>query len=385
MNAPTPAPVAGTTATASDRPAPLLLNPGPVTLSERVRRALLQPDLCHRESEFFDLQDEARARLLRVYDLPATQWAPVLLTGSGTAAVEAMISSLIPADGRLLVIENGVYGERISAIATRHGIASEALHGEWGADIDLAALTARLDATPAITHVAVVHHETTTGRLNPLDKIGGLCRQRGIGILLDAVSSFGAEAIDFENGGIVAAAAGANKCLHGVPGACFVLARHEALAAGHPRTMYLDLAAWERAQAQRGTPFTPSVHAYYALLEALREFEDEGGLAARHARYAALAEHVRAGLATLGIAALLPAEQSSVVLRSYRLPEGIDYPTLHDGLKAAGFVIYAGQGVLSQTMFRISTMGALSDADMQRLIDAVASIVSTAAAPAPAR
>lgn len=375
MNAPRQS-LTETTVALGRSDAPLLLNPGPVTLSDRVRQALLQPDLCHRESEFFDLQDEARARLLGVYDLSATQWAPVLLTGSGTAAVEAMISSLLPADGRLLVLENGVYGERISAIATRHGIATEAIHGQWGEDIDLAALAARLDATPTITHVAVVHHETTTGRLNPLAPISALCRARGVGILLDAVSSFGAESIDFENGGIVAAAAGANKCLHGVPGACFVLARHDALAAGAPRTMYLDLAAWDRAQSQRGTPFTPSVHAYYALLEALREFDDEGGLSARHARYAALAETVRVGLAELGIAALLPSDQSSVVLRSYLLPKGVDYAMLHDGLKAAGFVIYAGQGALSKTMFRISTMGALTHADMQRLIDAVAAIVA---------
>jgi len=358
--------------------APLLLNPGPVTLSDRVRRALLQPDLCHREDEFFDLQEEARTRLLSVYNLDGAQWAPVLLTGSGTAAVEAMISSLLPEQGRLLVLENGVYGERISAIAKRHGITTEALHAQWGEDIDITALAARLDAAPAVTHVAVVHHETTTGRLNRLGQIGTLCRERGIGILLDAVSSFGAEEIDFAQGGIIAAAAGANKCLHGVPGACFVLARHDALAASAPRTMYLDLAAWARAQAQRGTPFTPSVHAYYALVEALREFDEDGGVPARHARYAMLAEHVRHGFAALGIEALLPAEQSSVVLRSFRLPKGVDYAMLHDGLKAAGFVIYAGQGAFSRTMFRISTMGALTIEDMQRLIEAVARILMQA-------
>lgn len=353
----------------------LLLNPGPVTLTERVRRSLLQPDLCHREPEFFALQDEARQRLLDVYALDGARWAPVLLTGSGTAAVEAMISSLIPTDGRLLAVENGVYSERMTAIAARHGIAHETLPFAWGAQIDAAAVIARLDAEPRITHLSIVQHETTTGRLNALDVIGAACKARGIGILLDAVSSFGAEAIDFEAWGIVAAAATANKCLHGVPGACFVLAQREALEKSAPRTLYLDLAAWNRAQDAQGTPFTPSVHTYYALLEALRELEDEGGRAARYARYAALAEQVRAGFAELGIDGLLTADESSVVLRAYRLPAGIDYPTLHDALKAEGFVIYAGQGKLSKDMFRISTMGAVTSDDMARLVTAVGHVL----------
>ena len=357
----------------------LLLNPGPVTLSERVRHSLLQTDLCHREPEFFDLQDEARQRLLRVYSLDGQRWAPVLLTGSGTASVEAMITSMLPADGRLLIIENGVYGERMTAIAARHGIAHETVHQAWASPIDEQAVITRLDAEPRLTHVALVHHETTTGRLNAIERIGAACKARGIGVLLDAVSSFGAETIDFDTWGIVAAAAGANKCLHGVPGACFVLADRQALTQGSPRTMYLDLAAWSRAQDIRGTPFTPSVHAYYALVEALREFEEEGGLAARHARYAALAEQVRTGLAELGIAALLEPIDSSVVLRAYQLPVGIDYPTLHDALKTAGFVIYAGQGDLSKQMFRISTMGAVTAADMDRLIAAVATLLNNTA------
>lgn len=354
----------------------LLLNPGPVTLSERVRRSMLQTDLCHRESEFFDLQDQIRQRLLRVYDLAPSTWAPVLLTGSGTAAVEAMISSMMPADGCLLSIENGVYGERISAIAARHGIAYDTLSSGWGGRIDIDAIAARLDSDPRITHVAVVHHETTTGRLNPIEEIGALCKARGIGVLLDAVSSFGAEAIDFERAGIIAAAAGANKCLHGVPGACFVLADRAALEQGAPRTLYLDLAAWNRAQDSRGTPFTPSVHTYYALLEALCEYEDEGGLAARHTRYRQLAEQVREGLAALGIQSLIDPDQSSVVLRAYKLPAGIDYPLLHDALKAEGFIIYAGQGALSKEMFRISTMGAVTAADMARLVAAIGSLIS---------
>ena len=272
----------------------LLLNPGPVTLTERVRRSLLQPDLCHRESEFFDLQDEARARLVAAYELDPAEWTAVLMTGSGTAAVESMIAALVPKDGKLLVIENGVYGERITQIATQYGIAHDVLKHEWMQAPDLAQIAARLDAG-GYSHVAVIHHETTTGRLNDLGAIAEVCRSRGVKMLVDGVSSFGAEAIDFAGGDIDAVAATANKCLHGVPGAAFVIVRRSALANAASRTYYLDLGRLAKLQDQRNTPFTPSVHAYYALVEALREFDEAGGWRARHAHYKALADQAQAG------------------------------------------------------------------------------------------
>ncbi|HHV7525218.1 TPA: 2-aminoethylphosphonate aminotransferase [Burkholderia orbicola] len=346
----------------------LLLNPGPVTLSERVRRSLLQPDLCHRESEFFDLQDEARTRLVAAYELDPAEWAAVLMTGSGTAAVESMIAALVPQDGKLLVIENGVYGERITQIATQYGIAHEVLKHEWMQAPDLPQIAAKLDAG-GYSHVAVIHHETTTGRLNDLGAIAEVCRARGVKMLVDGVSSFGAEAIDFAGGDIDAVAATANKCLHGVPGAAFVIVRRSALAKAASRTYYLDLGRLAKLQDQRNTPFTPSVHAYYALVEALREFDEAGGWRARHAHYKALADQAQAGLAARGMPLVLPEGASSVVLRAYRLPQGVTYEALHDGLKARGFVIYAGQGGLSKELFRISTMGAIQAADVARLLD----------------
>jgi 2-aminoethylphosphonate-pyruvate transaminase len=356
----------------------LLLNPGPVTLTERVRRSLLQPDLCHRESEFFDLQDEARRRLLSVYSLDPAVWAAVLITGSGTAAVESMVAAVVPASGRLLIVENGVYGERVAQICAQYRIAHERVIGDWMLPPDLDAITARLDGAGEgnrFTHLAVVHHETTTGRLNDLGLLGELCRAHGVQMLVDGVSSFGAEAFDFGDAGIASVAATANKCLHGVPGASFVMVRRSALARAASRTYYLDLGRLASLQDQRGTPFTPAVHAYYALVEALREFADQGGRSARHAHYAALAEQVRAGLAALGIDAAIPPEHSSVVLRAYRLPAGLTYASLHDALKSDGFVIYAGQGDLSKTLFRISTMGNLTSADIDRLLTCFARLL----------
>lgn len=357
----------------------LLLNPGPVTLSERVRRSLLQPDLCHRESEFFDLQDEARARLLDVYGLDPKEWAAVLMTGSGTAAVESMVASLVPEAGRVLVVENGVYGERMAQMCAQYRIPHDRMEGSWLSAPDPQAITARLDAAVAagearFTHLAVVHHETTTGRLNDLKALGNLCRARELHLLVDGVSSFGAEALDFSDTHLAAVAATANKCLHGVPGVSFVMVRRTALAEAASRTYYLDLGRLAKLQEQRNTPFTPAVHAYYALVEALREFKDQGGRPARHGHYAQLADRLRTGLAALGIETLLPPRESSVVLRAYRLPAGVTYTRLHDELKANGFVIYAGQGELAKTLFRISTMGNLTAADIERLLTCFAKL-----------
>jgi 2-aminoethylphosphonate-pyruvate transaminase len=354
----------------------LLLNPGPVTLSERVRRSLLQPDLCHRESEFFDLQDEARTRLLAVYGLRPEEWTAVLMTGSGTAAVESMMAGVVPDNGRVLVVENGVYGERIAQMCAQYRIPRDRIVGSWMEALDVRAIAARVDAAARngepFTHLAVVHHETTTGRLNELGPLSELCRARDLGLLLDGVSSFGAEALDFSQ--LTAVAATANKCLHGVPGVSFVMVRRATLVRAASRTYYLDLGRLARLQDQRNTPFTPAVHAYYALVEALREFEEQGGRSARYRHYAALAEQVRAGLETLGIRTVIPPGESSVVLRAYGLPTGLTYTRLHDALKADGFVIYAGQGDLSKTLFRISTMGHMTETDIERLVTCCAKL-----------
>jgi 2-aminoethylphosphonate-pyruvate transaminase len=312
---------------------------------------MLQPDLCHRESEFFDLQDEARRRLLATYSLDQARWAAVLMTASGTAAVESMVAAMVPRSGRLLIVENGVYGERIALICAQYAIPHERVAGDWMRAPDHAAVAALLASQrsgSAFTHVAIVHHETTTGRLNDLRVLAGLCREHGAELLVDAVSSFGAEAIDFTDSALCAVAATANKCLHGVPGAAFVIARRRSLQNAASRSYYLDLARLARLQDERNTPFTPAVHAYYALVEALREYEEQGGRAARYARYAALAERVRSGLAELGIDSAIPPDESSVVLRAYSLPARVTY------------------------LFRISTMGELAAADIDRLLHSFA-------------
>jgi 2-aminoethylphosphonate-pyruvate transaminase len=355
----------------------ILLNPGPVVLSKRVREAMLQPDLCHREAEFSELQNAIRNDLLEVYPLDKQNWAAILMTGSGTAAMEAMMTSLIPDHGKVLIIENGVYGERLTKIAEIHQINHMTLHHEWGDEIDLKILEDELQYHEEISHVAVVHHETTTGRLNDLAAIAEVCKQNDVPILLDGVSSFGAEDIDFEAWNITACAATANKCLHAVPGTSFVISKRnvfEQMQGTPARTLYLNLASYLEQQDKNGTPFTQSVQTFYALSEALKELKDAGGQQQRKQDYWNRLNIVRDGLEKLGINALMRAEDCSCVLNAFQLPDGIDYETLHDALKQEDFVIYAGQGGLAKSLFRISCMGEISEDDMQRFIQVMQSI-----------
>ena len=355
----------------------ILLNPGPVSLSEGVRKAAVSLDLCHREPEYSRLQARVRQQLLDVYGCAGDDWAAVLMGGSGTTALEAMLASLPGRDARLLVLENGVYGERIARIAEIHGLVSEALQFGWADPIDFQRVEAAL-ADGAFTHLAAVHHETTTGRLNDVQQLAALCEAHGVELLLDAVSSFGAEAIPFDSPALAACAATANKCLHGIPGLCFVVARRGALESGAqpPRSLYLDLSLWLTKQDQDSTPFTPPVNAVLALDKALEELREQGGWPARHARYARLAGRVRRALSACGVESMLAPEDSSVVLVAYRIPGKMSYPAIHDGLKQWGFVIYAGQGKLATELFRISTMGDITHYDIERLLAAIESVFS---------
>lgn len=364
----------------SDQRPPLkLMNPGPVTLSERVRAALLGADLCHREPEFAALQAELRRRLEGVYPPAARDFTAVLLTGSGTAAVEAMVGSLVPRGGHALVAANGVYGERMAAMLDAQGKTAHVARAAWTEPMNLGLVEQLLSRERAISHVLAVHHETTTGRLNDIAALAALCRRTGARLLLDCISSFGAEEIDFEGWGLEACAGTANKCLHGVPGISFVLARRDALAAGRSgaTSVYLDLFRHDAEQRRDSVAFTPAVQACHALAEALRELADEGGWRSRHARYAGLTRQLFEGLRAQGVAPLLDgAAPSSVVLTAYRVPAGYDYASLHEHLKAAGFVIYAGQGRFDQEIFRLAVMGAIDAADIARLLAACAAFWS---------
>lgn len=353
----------------------ILLNPGPVTLSDRVRAALGRGDWCHREPEFARLIQDVNARLAAVYPLLQGEFSAATLAASGTGAVEAMLATFAPMEGGTLVVANGVYGERMARMLNAQGKPHRVLEHGWLQAIDPLGITKALEQAPELTHLAVVHLETTTGRLNDLDAIGNLCRERGVTLLLDAVSSFGALRIEGEAWNLGALAATVNKCLHGAPGLSFVLASDLLWrrAATPPGSVYLDLRPYHAGQHGSGfSPFTLPVQIAFALQEALMEHAEQGGVAARHASYRARAERVGAALTAAGVTPLLDAGVGSPVLVSWRLPQGQSYEALHDALKAQGFVIYAGQGSLGPEIFRIAHMGDLRADDIERLCEALA-------------
>ncbi|MDX1645746.1 MAG: 2-aminoethylphosphonate aminotransferase [Longimicrobiales bacterium] len=359
----------------------ILLNPGPVTMTEGVRAALGRGDWCHREPEFAELTTGILRSLESVYPAAAPMRA-VLLTGSGTAAVEAMLATLAPRHSKTLVAANGVYGERMADMLRAHGRQTVVVSSPWEEGIDLAGVEGRLQEDADIRTVATVHHETTTGRLNDVEGLAEICSRHGRRILLDGVSSFGAEAIDFDAWPIGAVAATANKCLHGSPGLSFVLVHEDVLEEvdWEVGSVYLDLRRYHEIQRRDGySPYTQAVHVAFALEAALREFREAGGQTARRARYREVAGRVRHALERLDVRPLLPDADSSSVLRSYLLPEGFTYPDLHDRLKPRGFVIYAGQGRLRSDVFRVAHMGDIGDDDVDRLLAAFAEVLAVRA------
>jgi 2-aminoethylphosphonate-pyruvate transaminase len=360
----------------------VLLNPGPANTSLTVRHALLMPDLCHREPEFFDMMRRCRDRLVSLAG-GGPSWSAVLFTGSGTAAVEAMIASLVPRERSVLIVNNGVYGERMLRIASVHGIKTEALTYDNITPVEPVDVDAALRTHPEISHVALVHHETTTGLLNPIADVARVAATRARRVLVDAMSSLFGEPVDLGQDAIDAVTASANKCLGGVPGISFVLARRSALEDlkdRQPRSVYLDLHNHWATQEHDNTPFTPAVQVLHAMEQAIAELEAET-VAARIARYAENARVLREGMARLGFEVLVPPGARSAILTTFRLLPGLVYEALHGAMKRRGFIIYAGQGEIRKYAFRISNMGTLTPKDMEAVIAAFSSSLEELTGP----
>jgi 2-aminoethylphosphonate-pyruvate transaminase len=356
----------------------ILMNPGPVVVDERVREALSWPDMCHREPEFSSLMTRVREKITRVCG-GDENYATVLLTGSGTAALEATLSSVVPPDGKVLIMDNGHYGERLVAMAEIHRLPRHVIRHGWAVPFEIQAMEKTLAADPAITHVAMVHHETSTGMLNPLREVGEIVAHHGRSLMVDAVSSLGGELMGVRTDHIDWCVGTANKCLEGIPGLSFVCApraRLEALAAIAPRSYYLNLFSLYAAEEQtKAPPFTPAVQTMYAFDVALDLMLAEG-VAARTARYQGLASQLRDGLEAMGFKLLLPPHYRCSTLTAIYFPEGLDYRTLHDRLRAEGFVIYAGQDTLKQKAFRLANMGQITSDDIGRFLAALKLLVS---------
>jgi 2-aminoethylphosphonate-pyruvate transaminase len=336
------------------QPAFILLNPGPINVPASVRRALAEcPDQCHRERETLQMQSRVREKLVRAFGVE-TDYEAVLLTGSGTAAMEAMVASCVQRG--VAVLDNGVYGDRLAQMADAHRIPVKRVKVGWFERPDLGAVKAAL--TDEVDALAVVHHETTTGLLNDLPALAEVARAAGKRFLVDSVSGLGGETLDFARVAPDAVCCTANKCLEGLPGIAFVLLRKGAPLVR--RSVYLDLGLALTKQRAGDTPFTPAIQVLAALEAALDELLVET-VAGRIARLKRAGEHVRATATRLGLAMMLPPALRSHTITSFELPPGVDYARIHDRMREDGFVIYGGQGDLAKKAFRIANMGRVPD------------------------
>src|SRR6478609_7387009 len=309
----------------------MLLNPGPVNVSERVRQALNRPDICHRESDCAELQQGIQNKLLTAF-VPGAEadYTAVLITGSGTAAVESALMSSIPHGKRALIINNGVYGERMSQMVGLHRLGVSELKHDWTERPDPERLRLALRQHPEVHAVGMVHHETTTGLLNPGKAIAEVVDGLNRVFILDAVSALAGEYIDIAGSKIYMVAGTAGKCIQGFPGVSFVLVRKGFLERlkGYPkRSWYLHLPLYYEQQEKATIPFTPAVQVYYAFDEALNELLEEG-VANRLTRYKKSAALIRQTMSKLSVRAVLPAEHQSNTITSYYLPAGLSYQVL---------------------------------------------------------
>ena len=358
----------------------LLLTPGPLSTTATVRAAMLQ-DSCTWDADYNQgVVEPIRRELVRLATGPEyeSDYSTVLLQGSGSYVVESVLGSAIGSDECLLIINNGAYGARMGEMARCLGLRHHELDCGETTRPEPAAIEAMLARHPEITHLAMVHCETTTGMLNPLDEVAALCQRRGIRLIADAMSSFGGIPIDMGRLGIEFLISSANKCIQGVPGFGFVIARRAALAAcaGRARSVSLDLhAQWQTMEQQGGKwRFTSPTHTVLAFAQALRELDEEGGIAARHQRYSENQRTLVAGMAALGFAPLLPEQWQSPIITAFYSPAHPDYrfADFYQRLKAQGFVIYPGK-VSQADCFRIGNIGDVTPERVRDLLAAMAS------------
>ena len=354
----------------------LLLTPGPLSTTATVRAAM-DRDLSTWDADYNGIVQSIRQSLVAMLggDADATS---VLMQGSGTFGVEATIGSVVPASGQLLVINNGAYGARILEIARRLGIATidAALSETEPASAEH--LDRLLTEHPGTTHVATVHCETTSGMLNPVESLGNVVANHEMSFIVDAMSSMGGIPMTLDSLSADFVISSANKCIQGVPGFSFVVARRQALenCSGNSRSLSLDLHhQWSEMEAHNGKwRFTSPTHTVLAFAQALRELETEGGVPARSDRYTRNQRRLVAGMAEIGFRPLLPTSLQSPIITSFHDPVAdFDFARFYGLLKQRGFVIYPGKVTHADT-FRIGTIGDVHDTDIQRLLDAIAEV-----------
>ncbi|MGA3215144.1 MAG: 2-aminoethylphosphonate--pyruvate transaminase [Acidimicrobiales bacterium] len=352
---------------------PYLLTPGPLTTSDTVKQAMLR-DWGSRDRAFIAMNREMCERLVALAGGEQTHVC-VPLQGSGTFTVEATIGTLVPRGGKLLVLVNGAYGTRMVQIARVMGRAVETL--EWREDerVDPQAVDARLGEDASITHVAVVHCETTSGILNPIEAVADVVAGRGRPLIIDAMSAFGALPLDARQVPFAAVAASSNKCLEGVPGMGFALIRRDLLeqAKGNAHSLSLDLyAQWQGFVNNGQWRFTPPTHVVAAFMQALDEHAAEGGVAGRGARYARNHQVLVDGMEAMGFRCLLSRAIQAPIIVTFHMPADpkFDFADFYERLSEKGFLIYPGKLTVADS-FRVGCIGRLGETEMRAALQAI--------------
>lgn len=357
--------------------APILLTPGPLTTSARTRQAMLL-DWGSWDRDFNQLTASLCEQLLAIVNGSATHHC-VPLQGSGTFAVEAAIGTLVPRDGKVLVLINGAYGQRLAKICKVLGRAYSTFQTAEDEPTTAADVDRLLREDPSLTHVALIHCETSTGILNPLAEIAQVIARHGKRLIIDAMSSFGALPIDAARVPFTALIAASGKCLEGVPGMGFVFAEKAALAAaeGNSPSLAMDLHDQHTYMARTGQwRFTPPTHVVAALHEALLQYNEEGGLPARHRRYADNCQALLDGMAALGLRSFLPADIQAPIIVTFHAPRDSRYQfkDFYERVKTKGFILYPGKLTEVET-FRVGCIGCVGPDGMRAAVNAVAEVL----------
>ncbi len=353
----------------------LLLTPGPLSTTKSVKAAMLR-DWCTWDNDYNSIVQYIREKLVALAGCPNDGYTSVLMQGSGTFSVESVIGSAISSSGRLLVLVNGAYGARIAKIASMCGIDHVVHDSGEISQPDLEKLDAELSRDARITHVAVVHVETTTGIINPVEKIAAIVKAHKRMLIVDAMSSFGGIPIDMKGLDVDFLISSANKCIQGVPGFGFIIAKRSSMegCAGNAHSHSLDLYdQWNTMERGNGKwRFTSPTHTVRAFRQALDELEEEGGIKARSARYRMNNASLVKGMRALGFRTLLEDPLRSPIITSFLSPtdNGFVFDDFYSGLKKHGFVIYPGKITAADT-FRIGNIGNIQSSDIVRLLAAV--------------
>ncbi|WP_339911722.1 2-aminoethylphosphonate--pyruvate transaminase [Symmachiella dynata] len=361
--------------TPTSPPDKVLFTPGPLSTSPTVKQAMLR-DVGSWDQEFIDIVQRIRSQLLTLAGVSKSAgYEAVPLQGSGSFGVEAAIGSSVPPGGKMLSLVNGAYGERIVKMAQHLKIDQVVLRTEEHEIPDVEKVRQTLADDADITNVIVVHCETTTGIVNPIEEIGNIVAAAGRIYTVDAMSSFGALPIDLPACHIDYLISSANKCLQGVPGFSFVLARRAVLEAseGHARSLCLDLLdQWRAFETHGRFRYSPPTHSFLALEQALVELEAEGGMSGRAARYEENRRTLIAGMRRLGFREYLQPEQQSCIISTFHYPADpkFDFDTFYNVLKERGSIIYPGK-LGDVDCFRIGTIGHMFPADVENLLAAI--------------